>query len=349
MSGFCIDGFVGRFAAAHLGQRNAGSPLNALMRAIQRFLARRAPRPAPPLRTRRARLGPLDSAGETLPPAPSPSPISQSPPPPSPSPLRAPRPPPGPGGDSAGGPFPPLRRGLHPSAVHSSIRVDDTVFVTKTPPHPDCACLRGGCPACTRSAASAHRSQHYWHHLAQRLGLGLSDDKRQLPSQRVVYTGMVVDSFLGTISIPPDNKARLAAYLEDFFFRRESTLSELASLRGRVQHYSAGLPYVLPFVALFTSIIGTDQEPTYDAPVQLPPAVAEAAIFIRGVLEDYAELGRPLWPPVASSLYDAFLSCSTGDAQVVILSWDSSVHGWGAVLRWWACQDGKVIVGSLPD
>ncbi len=45
MSGFCIDGFVGRFAAAHFGQRNAGSPLNALMRAIQRFLARRAPSP----------------------------------------------------------------------------------------------------------------------------------------------------------------------------------------------------------------------------------------------------------------------------------------------------------------
>jgi hypothetical protein len=102
-------------------------------------------------------------------------------------------------------------------------------------------------------------------------------------------------------------------------------------------------------VALFTSIIGTDQEQAYDAPVQLPPAVAEAAIFIRGVLEDYAELGRPLWPPVASSLYDAFLSGSTGDARVVIFSWDSSVHGWGAVLRWWACPDGKVIVGSLPD
>ena len=49
----------------------------------------------------------------------------------------------------------------------------------------------------------------------QALGLGLSDDKRQLPSQRVIYTGMVVDSFLGTISIPPEKKARLAEFLED--------------------------------------------------------------------------------------------------------------------------------------
>ena len=49
MSGFEVDGFIGRFAAAHFGQRNAGSPLNALLRCILRFLARRGP--ARPRRT----------------------------------------------------------------------------------------------------------------------------------------------------------------------------------------------------------------------------------------------------------------------------------------------------------
>jgi hypothetical protein len=34
---------------------------------------------------------------------------------------------------------------------------------------------------------------------------------------------------------------------------------------------------------------------------------------------------------------------------VVTISWDSSVHGWGAVVRWWDNLDGKVIAGSLPD
>ena len=38
---------VRSLAAAHLGQHNASSPLNALMRAIQRFLARSSP-PSPP-------------------------------------------------------------------------------------------------------------------------------------------------------------------------------------------------------------------------------------------------------------------------------------------------------------
>jgi hypothetical protein len=160
---------------------------------------------------------------------------------------------------------------------------------------------------------------------------------------------MTVDSFLGTISIPPNKKARLAAFLEEFFFRREATLSELASFLGRVQHYSAGLPYVLRFVALLSVVIGTDGDPIYDTPVAVPPAVCESPVFIRQVLEDYAEVGRPLWPPVPSSLYDSFTAGQTGDARVVTITWDSSVHGWGAVVRWWDNLDGKVIVGSLPD
>jgi hypothetical protein len=160
---------------------------------------------------------------------------------------------------------------------------------------------------------------------------------------------MTIDSFLGTISVPADKKARLAVFLEDFFFRREATLSELASLRGRIQHYSAGLPYVLPFVALISSVIGTDSDPVYDALVSVPPAVCEAAVFVRGILEAYAETGRPLWPPVPSSLYAAFLAGDIDLSRVVIISWDASVRGWGALVRSRAHPDGKVVVGTLPD
>ena len=81
--------------------------------------------------------------------------------------------------------------------------VDDTVFATKTPPHPACAGLDGGCPVCVRTARTARRSQHYWHRLALALDLGLSGEKRQEPSQRITYTGIVVDTFRHTLSIPP--------------------------------------------------------------------------------------------------------------------------------------------------
>ncbi len=116
-----------------------------------------------------------------------------------------------------------------------------------------------------------------------------------------------------------------------------------------IQHYSAGLPYVLPFVALSSSVISTDRDPVYDTLVPVPLAVCQAAIFVRSVLEEYAETGSPLWPPVPSSLYDAFLAGDVGNAKVVVITWDSSVHGWGTFVRSPTNPEGKVIVSSLPS
>ena len=305
MSGFCIDGFIGRFAAAQFGQRNAGSPLNALMRCIQWFLARRRPPPAPRPQSQRP-LDPLD---------------------------------------------PTVKRGLHPQALHTVVWVDDTVFATKTPPHPPCAGLDGGCPVCARTTRTARRSQHYWHRLAHALGLGLSDEKRQEPSQSITYTGImiVVDSFRHTLSIPPEKKARLAACLEEFLLVWSATAHEIASLRGRLQHYFCCLPYVLPFVALFSSLHGTEAEPYYNRPIDIPLVVNDTAAFLHAVPEDYAFHGRRLWPLVASTLHAAFLAGETGSAHIVVVTWDASLHGWDMVLRWWANCDGKTIVGTLTD
>jgi hypothetical protein len=117
-------------------------------------------------------------------------------------------------------------------------------------------------------------------------------------------------------------------------------------MRGRVQHYSACLPYVASFVALFSSVIGTEADPDYDRSISVPLAVCEAALFIRRVLSDYATRGRPHRPLVSSALYAAFLAGESGSARVVTITWDASLHGWGMVLRWWETQ---VIFGSLPD
>ncbi len=182
---------------------------------------------------------------------------------------------------------------------------------------------------------TATRTQRYWHDLAADLGFGLSEAKRQLPSQRVVYTGMTVDSFLGTISIPPDKRTRLVALLDDFFFQREATLSELAFLSWRIQHYPAGLPYVLPFVALILSVICTDGDPVYDNPVNVPQAVCKAAVFISHVLKDYAEAGHPLWQAVPSSLYDAFVAGDAGDTT------EGGSHYLGLLSSWLGHQLGR--------
>ena len=165
MSGFCVEGFLMRLAAAHFGQRNAGSPLNAFMRTVLRFLAsRQAPAARQPAFTKRA-AGPMEDA---------PSSQTNTPPPAVVATLRT------------SAPVPDLpsstRRGLGPEAMHSAVWVDDTAFVTKTPKHPRCAGLVGGCPICKAAQRRAARNQHYWHRLAAKLGLGLSTEKRQLPT-----------------------------------------------------------------------------------------------------------------------------------------------------------------------
>jgi hypothetical protein len=141
---------------------------------------------------------------------------------------------------------------------------------------------------------------------------------------------MVVDLFLGTISIPriparQDSPARLAEYLEDYFFRRKATLSELASLRGRSTTLP-GSPTSCPSSPCsHRSSVPTRGLPTsHQSSHACLPFVSEAAVFIRSVLEDSAEIGRPLWPPVPSSLDDAFLASHACEARVVVITWDSS-------------------------
>ncbi len=72
---------------------------------------------------------------------------------------------------------------------------------------------------------------------------------------------------------------------------------------GHIQHYFACIPYILPFVALISSVIGTEDRPDYNRMVALPSAVNDAAVFIRGALEDYALCCSPLLPFIPSTLY----------------------------------------------
>jgi hypothetical protein len=63
--------------------------------------------------------------------------------------------------------------------------------------------------------------------------------------------------------------------------------------------------------------------------------------FVRATLEEYAESGRPLWPPIPSSLYAAFLAGYIAHIRVVAISRDSSVRGWGARVSSAAHPDGR--------
>ena len=80
--------------------------------------------------------------------------------------------------------------------------------------------------------------------------------------------------------------------------------------------------------------IGTEEDPDYDREVQMDPALCALAEGMESLISEFGPLGRPLWPPVTSSLVAAFQS---GEAKrnMAVLSTDSSPAGWAALLKWW--------------
>ena len=164
---------------------------NVLVRRIQRFLARRARRGLP-------------TSGPTLAACPT-----RRRPPPCPPRLR---------------PRSRLCLGacITPPCTRSCGLTTKSSRPRRRPTRPQAAWASSGAAVCSRTGRAARGSQAWWHRLADELGLGLSNDKRQLPSQRVTYTGMVVATFHRTISIPPVKKVRLAGFLEGFFDLREA-------------------------------------------------------------------------------------------------------------------------------
>jgi hypothetical protein len=63
-------------------------------------------------------------------------------------------------------------------------------------------------------------------------------------------------------------------------------------------------------------------------------------------VERYGGAGQPLWPVVPSSLYGAFLAGEARDARILVITFDASVDGWGAVVRSPPEEQGTEIVGG---
>jgi hypothetical protein len=57
-------------------------------------------------------------------------------------------------------------------------------------------------------------------------------------------------------------------------------------------------------------------------------------------------MGQPLWPVVPSSLYGAFLAGEAREVRILVITFDASVDGWGAVVRSSPDEKGTEIVGG---
>ena len=85
----------------------------------------------------------------------------------------------------------------------------------------------------------------------------------------------------------------------------------------------------------------------------LPAPLARRAIYFGLTAIKYcAARGQPIWPAVPSSLFGAFLDELAvwgvpGRSNVLVMTFDASVYGWGAVFRTSPRDHGMVASGQL--
>ena len=71
--------------------------------------------------------------------------------------------------------------------------------------------------------------------------------------------------------------------------------------------------------------------------------------FVARALREKGSAGQPMWPIVPSSLYCAFAEGRLRDLRVLVILYDASVYGWGAIIRESADSEGYAVAGGFRE
>ncbi len=187
---------------------------------------------------------------------------------------------------------------------------------------------------CQEGLKEAKELDTFWMELCGSLGVPLNLLKRQLCGQSVEYTGFVFDTWRGLMLILEEKRVKLLASIKERGEAQELTGRELDGIRGRVLHYSACVRHLHILATEVGRLAGPVDEAAYDKPRPISAELRELAGEMEWVMGRYSAAGVPFWPPVASSAYASFLLGELG-TELFSLTWDASMHGWAALLRWW--------------
>jgi hypothetical protein len=236
-----------------------------------------------------------------------------------------------------------------PDPVHVASWVDDLTFIISTPEHGECAGFVGGCSECTEYHGRALKVQELWHAKARKLNIPLSA-KGHPVGQSGAFTGVAIDSFKGRFSMLPDKMASLTEVRQELAASEVSTPRLIARVRGKALHYGCAIPFIAVAAPSLSQLmhgretgagpvevpsLDTEKELEFDwdMRVRMSERARTALEFMRTAMERYGDAGQPLWPVVPSSLYGAFLAGEAKEARILVITFDASVDGWGAVVR----------------
>ena len=127
------------------------------------------------------------------------------------------------------------------------------------------------------------------------------------------------------------------------------TARGLASVAGRLLHYSLCIRHVSPFVPFLWAIIGCEGIPDYDRVITVSAELRSLCAYLLSTIPVYATRGVPMWPFVASSLYSALIRGDAFAARARAISFDASLlPAWGAALQTSEAPSARIFSGTFP-
>ena len=87
----------------------------------------------------------------------------------------------------------------------------------------------------------------------------------------------------------------------------------------------------------------------WEESIAISARARRALDFVARVLRERGTAGQPIWPIVPSSLYHAFTEGRLRDLRVLVISYDASVFGWGAIIRVAADTEGYAVAGGFRE
>ena len=237
----------------------------------------------------------------------------------------------------------PIIRNISLSPTRPSVAewVDDLCLVTHNVLHDRCEGSTGGCPVCEKNLQHSTQTQLYVDQLLADCGIPLSG-KGHDSSQVGTFVGICHDTLHNKLLILDKKLCKIQQSLVELLACVTCSPRRAAALRGRLQHYTACLPYLEPCITELTIFIGTQDFPNskqlpdfdWDREIELSIRLKEVMAVVLHRILKWAPHGRPIWPEVASSLYGDFLNGTCHQEDVPIVScYDASFLA-GAAKVW---------------
>ena len=213
--------------------------------------------------------------------------------------------------------------------------VDDFIMALSVPPHPFCLGLERNCPICVTAAHAAPSKMLAMDTMMQDCALEFSKKGTLSFGQLGTYLGIVIDTVKGRLFIAPEKFQKLMAHLLELIQVTAISPRGMAKFRGQLGHQLRCLEGLAPLIVPFHRFIGgPDSVYEWDKEKDIQQPLRETMGFLFTWLPQLQPLGAEMWPLDPHTVYYNWTQgISTPGGPLIVLTWDSSLHGVAIAIR----------------